>query len=139
MSIEGPSGAAIAYAWSALEVERVVHDSFDGIDLVVFWTPGALSILDSGILRDAREVGTTAVFETTLGGQALSFALNPADADGQTFVDAQTGSVWDIFGRAVEGELAGSQLRRVIHSDHFWFAWQAFHPETEVVSLSVEG
>ena len=135
VSIEGPSGAATAYAWSALEVERVLHDSFDGIDLVVFWTPGALSILDSGILRDAREVGTTAVFETTLDGQALSFALNPADVDGQTFVDEQTGSVWDIFGRAVEGELVGSQLRRVIHSDHFWFAWQAFHPGTEVVSL----
>ena len=138
VSIEGPSGAAIAYAWSTLEQERVVHDSFDGIDLVVFWTPGALSILDSGIMRDAREVGTTAVFQTSLDGQSLSFAPNPVD-DGQTFVDDQTGSVWDIFGRAIEGELAGSQLTRVIHSDHFWFAWQAFHPDTEVVSLVSRG
>ena len=138
VSIEGPSGAAVAYAWSTLEQERVVHDSFDGIDLVVFWTPGALSILDAGIMRDAREVGTTAVFQTTVDGQALSFRPNPDD-DGQTFVDDQTGSVWDIFGRAVDGALAGSQLTRVIHSDHFWFAWQAFHPETEVVSAVVDG
>ena len=136
VSIEGPSGAAIAYAWSALSDERVIHDSFDGIDLVVFWTPGALSILDSGILRDAREVGTTAVFESSLDGRALTFAANPDDADGQTFVDKETGSVWDIFGRAIWGELEGSQLTRVIHSDHFWFAWQAFHPDTEVVSLA---
>ena len=139
VSIEGPSGAAIAYAWSTLEQDRVVHDSFDGIDLVVFWTPGALSILDSGMIRDAREVGTTAVFETTLEGQALTFLVNPADDSAQTFVDEQTGTVWDIFGRGVAGELAGSQLTRVIHSDHFWFAWQAFHPDTEVVSVVVDG
>ena len=139
VSIEGPSGAAIAYAWSTLEQDRVVHDSFDGIDLVVFWTPGALSILDSGMMRDAREVGTTAVFETTLEGQALTFLVNTADDSGQTFVDEQTGTVWDIFGRGVAGELAGSQLTRVIHSDHFWFAWQAFHPDTEVVSVVVDG
>ncbi len=138
VSIEGPSGAAIAYAWSALEQERVVHDTFDGIDLVVFWTPGALSILDSGILANAREVGTTAVFETKLNGQSLSFTPNPSDDAGQTFVDEQTGTVWDIFGRGIEGELAGSQLARVIHSDHFWFAWQAFHPDTELVSLIAE-
>ena len=139
VSIEGPSGAAIAYPWATLEQERVVHDSFDSIDLVVFWTPGALSILDAGIMRDSREVGTTAVFESVLEGQALSFVVNPADESGQTFVDEQTGTVWDIFGRGVEGELAGSQLTRVIHSDHFWFAWQAFHPETEVVSVVVDG
>ncbi len=134
VSIEGPSGAAIAYAWSAVADARVIHDLFDGIDLVVFWTPGVLSILDTGHAAMARDVGTTAVFETSLEGRTLSFAPNPA-GEGQTFIDEQTGSVWDIFGRAVEGELAGSQLTRVIHSDHFWFAWQAFHPDTEVVSM----
>ena len=140
VSIEGPSGAAIAYAWSALSAQGVLHDSFDGIDLVVFWTPGATSILDSGILRDGREVGTTAVFESSLDGRSLTFASNPDDEEGQTFVDAETGTIWDIFGRGIRGEFEGSQLTRVIHSDHFWFAWQAFHPDTEVVSLaSVEG
>ena len=134
VSIEGPTGAAIAYAWSAVADARVVHDTFDGVDLVVFWTPGVLSILDTGHAAMARDVGTTAVFEVSLGGRTLSFAPNPAD-EGQTFIDEQTGSVWDIFGRAVDGELAGSQLTRVIHSDHFWFAWQAFHPDTEVVSM----
>ena len=140
VSIEGASGTAIAYAWSAVSAQGVLHDSFDGIDLVVFWTPGATSILDSGVLRDGREVGTTAVFESSLDGQSLTFAPNPDDEAGQTFVDAETGTFWDIFGRGIRGELEGSQLTRVIHSDHFWFAWQAFHPDTEVVSLaSVEG
>ena len=138
VSIEGPSGAAIAYAWSTLSSVGVLHDAFDGIELVVFWTPGVHSILDTGIIARARDVGTTAVFETALDGRTLSFAPNPAD-EGQTFIDEQTGSVWDIFGRAIKGELAGSELTRVIHSDHFWFAWQAFHPETKVVSLLPTG
>ena len=36
----------------------------------------------------------------------------------------------------VEGELAGSELRPVIFSDHFWFAWWAFHPDTQIVTQS---
>ena len=79
------------------------------------------------------------MFESSLDGRALTFAANPDDSDGQTFVDEETGSVWDIFGRAIWGELEGLQLTRVIHSDHFWFAWQAFHPDTEVVSLAAVG
>ncbi len=132
VAIEGPSGAAVAYAWSALERERVIQDSFDGIDLVVFWTPGARSALDDSVIADAREIGATAVFETSLDGAAHSFRPNADDPSGRTFVDEQTGSVWDIFGRAVAGELSGAQLTWVIHSDHFWFAWQAFHPATRV-------
>ncbi len=135
VAIEGPSGAAVAYAWSALEVERALHDSFDGIDLVVFWTPGARSALDASVISSARQVGATAVFETSLDGRTLSFQPNPDDASGQTFVDEQTGSTWDIFGRALAGPLEGEQLTRVIHSDHFWFAWQAFHPTTRLLQL----
>ncbi len=139
VAIEGPSGAAIAYSWSLLQGEPVVHDNFDGIDLVVFWTPGARSALDASVISEAREVGATAVFETTFDGQALTFAPNPADPFGQTFTDEQTGSTWDIFGRAISGELEGAQLTRVIHSDHFWFAWQAFHPDTEIVDVPAAG
>jgi len=138
VAIEGPSGAAIAYAWSALEVERAFHDSFDGIDLVVFWTPGARSALDASVISNARQVGATAVFETSLDGRTLSFQPNPDDASGQTFIDEQTGSTWDIFGRAVAGPFEGEQLTRVIHSDHFWFAWQAFHPETLLRQLDAD-
>ncbi len=135
VAIEGPSGAAIAYAWSLLEQQRVLHDTFDGIDLVVFWTPGARSALDASLIADARAVGATAVFETGLDGVAHRFRANPDDPSGRTFVDQRTGSVWDIFGRAIAGQLSGAQLTRVIHSDHFWFAWQAFHPDTALASL----
>ena len=45
--------------------------------------------------------------------------------------DAETGSRWDITGRAVEGPLEGATLEPVNHGDHFWFAWAAFVPHTD--------
>ena len=35
-------------------------------------------------------------------------------------------------GQAVEGPLKGVQLDRVDFMTSFWFAWNDFHPETEV-------
>ena len=46
--------------------------------------------------------------------------------------DTQTGSSWDVTGRAVEGPLAGTVLEPVVHGDHFWFAWAAFVPHTSI-------
>ncbi len=60
-----------------------------------------------------------------LDGQVLSFQ---AALDG--FRDEQTGSLWNIFGEAVEGPLAGSQLEQVVSAEHFWFAWSVFKPDT---------
>ena len=105
----------------------------------MFWTPGARSALDASVISQARQVGATAVFETALDGRVYAFRPNPDDPSGRTFIDEQTGSVWDIFGRAISGELEGAQLTRVIHSDHFWFAWQAFHADTEVVDAPAAG
>ena len=33
---------------------------------------------------------------------------------------------------AVSGDLEGSQLEELIHTDHFWFSWAAFYPSTAV-------
>ena len=74
-----------------------------------------------------RTVGSSAVFEREVDGQKLTFKV---EAD--IIVDEETGSKWTILGRAVEGPLEGSQLQPFVHANHFWFAWAAFNPETEV-------
>ena len=48
------------------------------------------------------------------------------------FEDRQTGTVWNLVGQAIEGELEGTQLTEVVHGNHFWFAWGVFRPETKV-------
>ena len=71
--------------------------------------------------------GSTTLFERTVGGKELTFDL----VDG-VITDGETGTTWNKFGAALEGELAGTQLEPVVHAAHFWFAWAAFKPDTEI-------
>ena len=65
-----------------------------------------------------------------LDGQRLHFTR-----DGDRFVDAETGSRWNILGEAVDGPLTGAQLEPADHLDPFWFAWAAFHPSTRIAEI----
>ena len=49
------------------------------------------------------------------------------------FVDAETGSTWNVLGQATDGPLVGAELEAVAHVDTFWFAWAAFRPDTEII------
>ena len=119
---------ALAFPFSLLEAEKVVSYSASGQDMVVFFSPGARSALDGFRIADSREVGSTGIFLRELEGQPLTFS-----AEGAGFLDQETGSRWNIFGQALSGPLAGSQLTPVVHANHFWFAWAAFRPDTKVV------
>ncbi|HLJ97649.1 MAG TPA: DUF3179 domain-containing (seleno)protein, partial [Gemmataceae bacterium] len=48
------------------------------------------------------------------------------------FVDTETGSRWDIAGRAVSGELKGWTLTWLDSTQVKWYAWAAEYPETTV-------
>ena len=115
----------VAFPFSTLEVERAVNYSAAGQDLVVFFKPGTRSALDGLLIGDSREVGATGMFDPQLDGQKLTFR-----ADGDQFVDNETGSTWSILGEATAGTLAGKRLTPIIHANHFWFAWAAFRPDT---------
>ena len=111
------------------------NDVRGGEELVVFWIAGAQSALDSSDLTESRDVGSTGVFRRRLNGHTLTFAPNPNDP-GVTFIDIETGSVWNIFGKAVSGELAGSELDALIHGNHFWFSWSAFEPDVTLITAT---
>ena len=123
-------GEVVAYPFTLLAEQRVVADVRDGREIVVFWTPGVTSALDGADIARSRDVGATGVFERSVDGRLLDFQPNPDDP--ATFLDAQTQSVWNIFGSARSGPLAGTQLTPVVHANHFWFAWAAFQPDTVV-------
>ncbi len=48
------------------------------------------------------------------------------------FIDKETGSRWDIAGRAVEGELKGWTLAWLDSVQVKWFAWAAEYPQTSI-------
>lgn len=106
----------------------VTADTVGGKDLVIFFNPGQASGVDTGEIGEGREVGTVKVFSPSVGGRNLTFE---ALADG--FRDSETGSTWSIFGEAIEGELAGTELEELPHLDTFWFAWSSYRPESEAV------
>ena len=94
----------------------------------VFWKPGTASALDARDIASGRDVGSAAVFVPEADGQPLTFE---AAGDGR-YRDEETGSEWNLLGRAESGPLAGAQLEPVIHANDFWFAWAAFKPETRI-------
>lgn len=118
---------AAAFPFCVLDGERVVNYAVNGKDLVVFFKPGTRSALDSLLIGDSQEIGSTGVFDADLDGRKLTFRR---EAD--TFVDNETASVWNILGKAISGPLSGNQLSAVIHDNTFWFAWGSFKPETKI-------
>ena len=115
----------VAFPFSILERERVVNYTVNGKDIAVFFKSGTASALDQRSIGGSRDVGATGVFDPQVDGQNLTFS-----ADGDDIVDAETGSVWNILGQAVEGPLTGKRLTAIVHANHFWFAWGAFKPDT---------
>ncbi len=116
-----------AYPWPLLARQGVVHDTLGGERIVVFHRPGALSALDDAQIDRARPIGATAVYRSSADGRSVTFE---AVADG--FRDRETGTLWNLLGRAVRGPLEGRRLSAVPHVDAFWFAWAAFNPSTSI-------
>ncbi|MCY3833243.1 MAG: DUF3179 domain-containing protein [Chloroflexi bacterium] len=124
--------SAKAYPFEILRQERVINDSIGDAPIVIFFQSGVASALDSSVIDSARDIGTAGMYRASLDGEVLRFTV---DEHNGAFTDEETGSTWNAFGEAIAGELEGSQLEWVHAFPHFWFAWAAFHPETEVYGL----
>src|SRR5262249_54776698 len=121
------NGEVVAYPFDALQKVHTVNDTVGKTDVVVFWTLGTASPLDTSTISGGRDVGSAAVYERVLAGQRLTFSF-----DGTEVVDQQTGSVWNIVGQATSGKLGGKGLTPVVAVNSFWFAWAVFRPDTRV-------
>jgi hypothetical protein len=65
-------------------------------------------------------------YRPIVAGQAMTFEVRD-----NVIVDIETGSVWDVEGRARSGVLSGVRLEPVAEAYvAFWFAWAAFHRQT---------
>src|ERR687892_2149806 len=117
----------VVVPFSRLAREPVVQTEAGGLPVVVFYKRGVVSPFDEPTITGSRDVGTAAAFDPRLDGRRLSFERR----DG-SFVDRETGSRWNIAGRAVAGKLAGERLDPVRHDQQFWFALAAFVPGARI-------
>lgn len=132
VSLQVGSGWAVPYR--ALREVRVVNASVGERPVAVFWAPGLATPLQERRASEGRDVGQAAAFDRRVGDRRLTFRWEEG-----AFRDRETGSEWNLRGRAVAGPLAGRELTPVAHGTEFWFAWAAFHPETEVWSPEQAG
>ncbi|MBI4337656.1 MAG: DUF3179 domain-containing protein [Chloroflexi bacterium] len=124
-------GRTVAYPYQALAQRGVVYDTLGDREIVVLYKGDTRSPVDAGQVSAGREVGTASVFSPMVDGRKLTLT---ARKDG-LFEDRETGTVWDIFGFALEGGLKGRRLIPVISSPSFWFYWAAAHPDTGVLGF----
>jgi hypothetical protein len=130
---------AKAYPLTALAKAGLIRDDLDGQAHVVLWQPST---------------GTAAAYRCEASGPQKHSAPRP-DKDGVSpvskepepprqqvslirddknaaapFVDQETGSRWDIAGRAVEGKLKGWTLTWLDSTQVKWYAWSAEYAQT---------
>jgi hypothetical protein len=118
-----------AYPFSIISGERAVNDEVAGQPILVLWgAEDTASALDSRDIAEGRSVGVGVAYLRTVDGQVLTFVANGDD----TFVDLDTGTTWDLLGKAIAGPLEGKQLTAAVHTNELWFAWAAFNPDSPV-------
>jgi hypothetical protein len=130
--VVGVAVDSAARAWSldalADGAATATNDKVGETPVVIFWKAGQASALEADRVVSGRDIGSVGVFSPVVDGEPLTFTV-----EGDSFVDEQTSSVWDITGTAVNGELAGASLEQIHHLDTFWFAWSTYQPETDFV------
>jgi hypothetical protein len=119
------------YPFSLLRNQPVINDILNGSAVAIFSKADVLSAVDAAAIERSRETLMAAAFDRELSGKTLTFRQ-----DGDKIVDGGTGSVWNIYGKAVSGPLTGQSLTTVDSGIHFAFAWLAFYPETEIYAAN---
>jgi len=122
-------GVSQAWSYDVLRRRRAIPATVGGQPLVVLWAPGSASPLETGDVREGRDVGSASVYDPRVDGRPLTFRA----AGRAQFSDHETASRWTLAGLAVDGPLEGRRLTVLPHQDAFWFAWAAFQPDTALV------
>ncbi len=118
-----------AYPFAEISEAGAVNDAIGEMGVVVFWgASDTADALDASIISQSDGVGTGIAFSPLVNDRPLTFEK----VDDTTFKDIETGTTWTLLGKAVEGELVGSQLTILPHRNEFWFAWDVFFPDSPV-------
>ena len=119
--------STLLFGLSTLKDKPVINTEFAATPVTVFSFESMNSALDKARISESRLIPSAAIYRAVIDDKKLSFALKDGAA-----VDNETGSVWNIFGIAESGPLAGKKLEQLDKGVHFAFAWFAFDPQAEV-------
>lgn len=113
-----------AYPLDVVAKAGLIEDRIDGDPCIVVWEPAT---------RTAAAYRPVAAPPKKEDGEPKTLTFYRDDkADGAPVTDRETGSRWDVAGRAYEGKLKGWTLEWLDGTQVKWFAWAAEHPETGI-------
>ena len=104
------------YPFSNLQAKGVINDLVAQAPITVLYDTTSQTIV---------------AFSRTFNEDVLDFRAE-ADSNCVKIKDSIYHSSWNFEGMAYEGACKGKFLKPVRSFKAFWFAWIAFHPETEV-------
>ena len=113
-------GAAKSYPFDRMPDGAVINDELGSERIVVVFDTGS---------------GTAIPYSSRVDGRDLTFyAVEPAAGElPVAFRDVETGTRWDMLGRAATGsELEGHRLEQVPAHNAMWFAWDTYWHEAPV-------
>ncbi len=99
------------------EAGGAVNDQLGGTPLTVFLQSSST---------------TAGAFLRKLDGKTLTFEARKQNDGKVAFFDKETGSRWNIEGKAEEGTLAGKSLQRIDNNLSQWYGWAAYFPDTSI-------
>jgi hypothetical protein len=115
---------ARAYPLDVVEKAEMLTDKVGDTECVVLWY---------GPTKTAAAYEPMASPPKKDGGEPRKVTLQvDRKVPAAPFVDKETGSRWDIAGRAVDGDLKGWTLNWLDGTQVKWFAWAAEYPETTI-------
>ncbi|MEM1136351.1 MAG: DUF3179 domain-containing (seleno)protein [Bacteroidota bacterium] len=124
-------GDQIIYPVDLVKSFGVLNDTPNNNYVAIFYANGVVSTLDQKNFKDSKDVGTCVVFSAFHKTRRLTFKKKD-----EGFIDEQTGSVWDITGKCIQGPLKNDQLRLLKYRDMFAFTALSMWPEGRIFGES---
>ncbi len=121
-----------AFPFSYLTTKPIVQTKVGNLDVLIISKPGMASAVDARTIRESKDTLAAAGYSRTVGGRLLDFELN-----NNKIVDLQTGSTWNMFGVAVDGEFKGARLEKLDRGVYFSFVWLDFYPGSKIFDEDV--
>lgn len=124
------SDVAIAFPFSYLNATPIVQTQAGSLDVLIISKLGMASAVDARTIRESKDVLAAAGYSRKIEGRRLDFEFND-----NKIVDIQTGSTWNMFGVAIDGELKGTRLEQIDRGVYFSFAWLDFYPASSIFGV----
>jgi hypothetical protein len=100
----------------------VVNDTMGATPIAVFFMAGT---------------ETVAAVTRIVAGQTLTLEVRKGPKGKPAFYDKETGTRWNVEGKAEEGPLAGEELARIDSHMSQWYGWVSYFPQTTIYGQDI--